>query len=186
MTRRSLTPAIGVPVPGLPPTRRAGGARRTVSYRVAFLRGEVEIPGWALNLSRGGLRAIVEDRVELGEDLEVRIDEIQVQRRGRVVWAQDEPDGTIVGLSFHQRIEEPPPGIELDSSLEIAPGELAAKLGLTEDELRAALDDTDPAAPKTPVTGEPPQPGSSPPGQVVTPVTSGTGGGAGGPDEPPA
>lgn len=124
--------------------RRAGGARRNVSHRVAFFRGELELPGWALNLSRGGLRAIVEDRVVLGEELDVRIDEIQIQRRGRVVWTQDEPDGTIVGISFFERIEEPPPGVDLDSSIEIAPGELAKQLGMTEAELRAALDDTEP------------------------------------------
>ena len=117
-----------------------------MSYRVAFLRGELEIPGWALNLSRGGLRAIVEERVQLGEELGVHIDEIQVQRRGRVVWTQDEPDGTIVGISFLQRLDEPPPGVELDASVEIAPSALAERLGLTEDQLRTALEDTDPAA----------------------------------------
>jgi PilZ domain len=146
LNRRSLTPSIGTPVPGLPPTRRTGGARRTVSYRVTFVRGDVEIPGWALNLSRGGLRAVIEERVELGEELGVRIDEIQVERRGRVVWTQDEPDGAIVGVSFLERIEAPPPGVELDSSAEIEPATLAARLGLTVAQLRAALDDTDPAA----------------------------------------
>ena len=157
MNRRSLTPPIGIQVPGLPPTRRASGARRNVSYRVAFLRGTVEIPGWALNLSKGGIRAIIEERVELGEELDVHIPEIQVERRGRVVWAQDEPDGTIVGISFHERLETPPPGVELDTSMEIAPGVLAAKLGLTEAELRAALDDTEPAGP----IARPPPPDAS-------------------------
>jgi hypothetical protein len=117
-----------------------------VSYRVTFLRGDLEIPGWALNLSRGGLRAVVEERVELGEELGVRIDEIQVERRGRVVWTQDEPDGTIVGISFEERLEAPPPGVDLDNSAEIQPAVLAARLGMTETQLRAALDDTDPAS----------------------------------------
>jgi hypothetical protein len=143
--RRNLTPPVGLPAPGLPPVRRSGGARRNASYRIAFFRGEAELVGWALNLSRGGLRAIVEERVELGEELDVHIDDVQVERRGRVVWTQEEPDGTIIGVSFYERLEEPPPGIELDSSLELAPGELAAKLGLTDEQLRAALDDTDPA-----------------------------------------
>jgi len=124
-----------------------------VSYRVAFHRGgegahpeapPAELPGWALNLSRGGLRAVVEDRVELGEELEVWIDEIAVKRRGRVVWVQEEPDGTIVGISFLERIEEPPAGVDLDSSLEIAPSDIARQLGMTEAELRAALEDTEP------------------------------------------
>ncbi len=133
-----------------------------MSYRVALLRWATEIPGWALNLSRGGIRAIVEERLTLGEELEVCIEEIQVRRQGRVVWTQDEPDGTIVGISFVERLQEPPPGVELDSSLEIAPSVLAAKLGMTEDQLRAALDDTDPMGdpqrvPQTPpaTTGDP-------------------------------
>ena len=159
MIRRSLTPSIGTAAPGLPQTRRAGGARHTVSYRVTFFRGEVEIPGWALNLSRGGVRAVIEDRVELGETLDVHIDEIHVQRKGRVVWSQDEHDGAIVGIQFDEHIE-PAPGVELDSSLEIAPGEFATKLGVTPDQLREALDapplDAPPdagSASKTPGTG---------------------------------
>ena len=115
-----------------------------MSYRVLLLRGDVEVQGWALNLSRSGLRAMVEDHVLLGEELEVRIEEIEVTRRGRVVWTQEEPDGTILGISFFERLEDPPSGVELDSSLEIAPGDLARQLGMTEAELRAALDDTEP------------------------------------------
>lgn len=143
--RRSLTPPIGTPVPGLPPTRRAGGARRNVSYRVAFFRpalgdGEAaEITGWALNISRGGLRAIVEDPVTLGEELEVSIADEGLRRRGQIVWTQEEPDGMIVGVAFLERIDEAPPGVELDASIEIAPGELAKHLKMDGDELAKAL-----------------------------------------------
>jgi hypothetical protein len=147
VVRRNLTPPVGTPVPGLPPTRRAGGARQNVSYRVAFLRADAEITGWALNLSRGGLRAVVEDRVQLGEELDIRIEEIRVERRGQVVWTQEEPDGTIVGIAFHERIEDPPSGVELESSQEIAPGALAARLGVTPEALHAMLDDTTPPKP---------------------------------------
>lgn len=155
MNRRNLTPPVGVPVPGLPPTRRAGGARRNVSHRVAFFRGETELPGWALNLSRGGLRAIVEDRVELGEELDVRIEDVNIERRGKVVWTQEEPDGTIVGISFHERLMDSLPGIELESSVEIARADLAAKAGLTEEQLRAALEDTDPVGSRLPAPKPP-------------------------------
>jgi hypothetical protein len=154
--RRNLTPPVGIPVPGLPPTRRTGGARQNVSYRVALVRGvrgDLELTAWALNLSRGGLRAILEDRIDLGEEVLVRIDEIQIQRRGRVVWTQDEPDGTIVGIAFYERMEAAPPGVELDSSIEIALGDLAAKLGMTEAQLQAALDDTDPVGKGLPDAG---------------------------------
>jgi hypothetical protein len=153
--RRSLTPPVGIPLDGLLPTRRAGGARHNVSYRLTFRRGEgdaaVEIPGWALNISRGGLRAIVEDRVELGEVLDVTIHDEGLERRGQIVWTQEEPDGMIVGISFRERIEVAPPGMELDGSAEIAPGELAHKLELNEEELEALAD----LAPKPPGQGGP-------------------------------
>ncbi|MFT3770945.1 MAG: PilZ domain-containing protein [Minicystis sp.] len=145
MNRRSLTPPVGTPSPGLP-LRRAGGARRNVSYRVSFFRdpagdgrSPTEIPGWALNISRGGLRAIVEDRVELGEELDIDIAEEGLRHRGRIVWTQEEPDGMIVGVSFLERLTEPPAGVELDASVEFAPGALAEALEMTEAEAREAL-----------------------------------------------
>jgi len=139
--RRNLTPPIGALVPGLPPTRRAGGARREVSDRVAFFRsaGAVVLPGWTLNISRGGLRAVVEERVELGEELDLQIGDEPARRRGRVVWTQEEPDGTIVGIAFLERMVEAPPGVDLDASVEIAPGDLAKKLEMTEAELASAF-----------------------------------------------
>ena len=60
--------------------------------------------GWALNISRGGVRAILEEPVELGEEYEITIGEEgtpgSLTRRGRVVWLQDEPDGVIAGFEF--------------------------------------------------------------------------------------
>src|SRR5262245_13066746 len=103
--RRSLTPPMGAPVGGLPPTRRSGGARREVSERVSFYQGEREINGWALNLSRGGLRAILEEPVELGAEFAIVIGQAASRRLGRIVWIQDEPDGVIVGVSF---LDDPP------------------------------------------------------------------------------
>jgi hypothetical protein len=104
--RRNLTPPAGTVVPGLPPTRRAtGGARHEVSERVHFHEGERELTGWALNVSRGGVRAIVEDKVELGQEFEISIGENETRRPGRIVWIQDEPDGSIVGVSF---LDDPP------------------------------------------------------------------------------
>src|SRR4051812_5242292 len=100
---------MGVPAPGLPPTRRAtGGARREVSARVTFFQGTKEVTGWALNMSRGGPRAIVEDPVELGGDYEIAIGE-DLRRPGRVVWIQEEPDGEIVGVSFLDEVGSIPP-----------------------------------------------------------------------------
>ncbi|HVY44477.1 MAG TPA: PilZ domain-containing protein [Minicystis sp.] len=99
--RANLTPPAGTPVPGLPPTRRAGGARREASARVTLTDASgAELAGWALNISRGGLRAIVEEHVELGAEFDIGIGEEAAKRRGRIVWIQEEPDGAIVGIEF--------------------------------------------------------------------------------------
>ncbi|MFS8068024.1 MAG: PilZ domain-containing protein [Byssovorax sp.] len=111
MNLRKLTPPTGIPIPaptaGLKPTRRVGGARHTISVRVAFFREEREIPGWALNMSRTGLRAIVEDEhIDVGAPLVVRVGDDPVHRAVRVVWTSPEPDGTIVGLEFFEPLPE--------------------------------------------------------------------------------
>lgn len=81
---------------------RRGGARRQVTERVA-LTGEdgKTLDGWALNVSRGGLRAVLEDKVALGQKFDVAIGTDEgILRPSRVVWVQEEPDGVIVGLEF--------------------------------------------------------------------------------------
>lgn len=77
------------------------------------------LEGWALNVSRGGLRAILEDKVLLGQKLEIGIGTEEVLlRTGRIVWVQEEPDGVIVGIEFtgtsgtHKSVPPPPPGAE--------------------------------------------------------------------------
>lgn len=96
--RKHLNPAVEA-APGLHPTRRAGGARRELSERVVFRGDGREVDGWALNASRSGLRAIVEDALTLGAEFEVAVGEAPA-RPGRVVWLQEEKDGAIVGVSF--------------------------------------------------------------------------------------
>jgi predicted RNA-binding protein with TRAM domain len=103
--RRSLTPDIGVPAAtGAHPVRR-GGARHELADRVHLVGKNMKLrDGWALNISRGGVRAIIEDPVELGEEYEITVGEEgsgnALTRKGRVVWVQDEPDGMIVGFEF--------------------------------------------------------------------------------------
>ena len=109
--RRSLTPRMGTPsaeadAHGM----RRGGARREVTERV-YLAGEnlKTREGWALNVSRGGVRIILEERVELGEEYEVTIglDETKaLSPKARVVWLQEEPDGFIVGMEFLFKVSE--------------------------------------------------------------------------------
>lgn len=64
-----------------------------------LLRDGREIAGWGLNVSRRGVRAIVEEPVEAGAELDVIVGSA-APRRGRVVWVQEEPDGAIVGLEL--------------------------------------------------------------------------------------
>jgi len=101
--RRSLTPATGLIKGDVHATRRgSGGARREVTDRIILRKGAAELTGWALNISRGGIRFILEDPVELGQEYEVEVgnDEAAAKRRGRVVWVQEESDGMIVGVEF--------------------------------------------------------------------------------------
>jgi hypothetical protein len=81
---------------------RRGGARHEVTERVALRDdGGATLEGWALNVSRGGLRAILEGKVSLGQRFDVVIgSEDLTARPSRVVWVQEEPDGVIVGLEF--------------------------------------------------------------------------------------
>jgi hypothetical protein len=53
-----------------------------------------------LNTSRGGVRAIVEDPIELGDQFHIAVGDDERRRAGKVVWIQEEPDGFIVGVSF--------------------------------------------------------------------------------------
>lgn len=90
------------PGPQVHDTRRgAGGARREASERVTLRAPGFEASGWTLNLSRGGVRIIVEDPIVVGEDYDVLFgDEETPSKRGRVVWLQQEADGQIAGLQF--------------------------------------------------------------------------------------
>ena len=103
--RRSLTPDLGVPAAdtGAHAMRR-GGARHGVTERIRLVGPNLKMrDGWALNISRGGVRAILEEPVELGEEYEVTIGEeggSPLTRKGRVVWVQEEPDGVIAGFEF--------------------------------------------------------------------------------------
>lgn|GEM_PF-1592375 len=110
------TPAHGMKMPSGVHAMRRGGARREVTERVSLKAEDgATLEGWALNVSRGGLRAILEEKVILGQKFDVAIgtDEVML-RPSRVVWVQEEPDGVIVGLEFtslsaNQKSSPPPP-----------------------------------------------------------------------------
>ncbi|MDI1475527.1 PilZ domain-containing protein [Polyangium sp. y55x31] len=98
MKRRSLTPTQCAP-PSVAAFGRRASARRPFTERVVFRRGEREVHGFALNISLGGLRAILDESVGLGECFEVGLGD-EGSRSGRVVWIQEELGGAIVGLAF--------------------------------------------------------------------------------------
>jgi hypothetical protein len=102
--RRSLTPTTDTPDgPGVHATRR-GGARHDVTARVSLkAKDGAVLEGWALNISRGGIRVIIEDKVEPGTEFEVTMttgEEPSSPVMGRVVWVQEEPDGVVAGIEF--------------------------------------------------------------------------------------
>ena len=84
------------------PRRHAGGARRESSERVLVRSTGFETNGWALNVSRGGVRAVVEDPLIQGMEYQVVVgdEESVAPRPATVVWLQDESDGQIVGLKY--------------------------------------------------------------------------------------
>jgi hypothetical protein len=97
---------------------RRGGARREVSARVSLrplaASGSTKVlEGWALNVSRGGVRVILEEKIEPGTHFEVtligRVDgaEPPSPQVGRVVWIQEEPDGVVAGIEFRSEADKP-------------------------------------------------------------------------------
>jgi hypothetical protein len=113
VTRRNYTPSAPLPKPDQHGQRRsAGGARREASDRIVFRSEGVETNGWTLNVSRGGIRVIVEENIELGREYELLIGDQQTPRRGRVVWVQDEADGQIAGVQYLDVEGSSPPSPE--------------------------------------------------------------------------
>jgi PilZ domain len=84
-------------------TRRVA-ARHGVSMRVTLKSGSGEVrQGWALNVSRGGVRVVLEGKVDLGEEFEVLLStgaDPGTSCMGRVVWVQEEPDGVVCGIEL--------------------------------------------------------------------------------------
>jgi len=81
--------------------RGTGGARREATERVTLRGAGSETHGWTLNVSRGGMRAIVEEPVATEVEYELSVgDSDEPPRKVAVVWIQEEADGQIVGLRF--------------------------------------------------------------------------------------
>lgn len=85
---------------------RHGSRRRSRRYplnaEVAVIE-PVSAEGIAINASAGGLRVMLDREVSEGESclLELRFTEDRASREtARVIWAQQHPDGWVVGLEF--------------------------------------------------------------------------------------
>lgn len=78
---------------------RRGESRTEASERIVVRRGEALLDAWTLNISAGGMRLVLEDKVALGDILEIRQD-TEVWRAAQVVWIQEEPDGAVVGVEY--------------------------------------------------------------------------------------
>src|SRR5262245_44234380 len=78
---------------GDPHARRESGARMQVSEPLVLFAGDDEIHGWTLNISRGGLRAIVDQPLIAGDRYEVVVGEKGHPRAGRVVWVKPDKGG---------------------------------------------------------------------------------------------
>ncbi len=97
VSRRSPPPATEVHAQ----RRATGGARREATERVTLRGPDFETQGWTLNVSRGGMRAIVEEPVKAGVEYELLVGGAEDSaRKVAVVWVQDEADGQIVGVRF--------------------------------------------------------------------------------------
>ncbi|HEX7667985.1 MAG TPA: PilZ domain-containing protein [Polyangiaceae bacterium] len=117
MSRRSSSPSIPIPPGEVHGTRRAGGSRREATDRVRVRREEFQTSGWTLNISRGGARLVLEESVELGAEYTVQIGSETEPREVRIVWAQDEADGQIVGVQFLDTDGSVPPPLIVPSSV---------------------------------------------------------------------
>ena len=71
-------------------------------------KGQFAAEGWTLNLSRGGVRLISEETIELGSTYDITFGEDLAPRAAKVVWVQEEPDGVVCGLAFVVDPSEPP------------------------------------------------------------------------------
>lgn len=77
-------------------------------------RSGFETDGWTLNVSRGGVRVILEDSVGSGDEYEIAIGDSDF-RRGRIAWVREEADGQIVGIQFLDvEGSVPPPAVSGD------------------------------------------------------------------------
>ena len=81
-------------------TTRPRSPRREASARVSFSGPDARAEGWTLNISSGGLRAVVfGSRLTVGKQYGLSVSGAE-NRKCRVVWSREEHDGQIAGVEF--------------------------------------------------------------------------------------
>jgi hypothetical protein len=80
--------------------RRTSGARVEASERITLRAPNFETQGWTLNVGRGGVRVVLEERIEDGREYELFFSDDNSGRRVQVAWVQDAADGQIAGLKY--------------------------------------------------------------------------------------
>jgi hypothetical protein len=80
---------------------------------VTIRNERVEVAGWTLNVSRGGIRAVMEESLDPSEEYLVIVGEA-APRRCQVAWARSESDGQIVGIRFLDEDGSVPPDVASD------------------------------------------------------------------------
>jgi hypothetical protein len=80
--------------------RRTSGARVEASERVTLRAAGFEAVGWTLNVGRGGVRVVLEERLQESREYELFFSDDTSGRRVALAWSQDAADGQIVGLKY--------------------------------------------------------------------------------------
>jgi PilZ domain-containing protein len=163
-------PFVGAPTGYAHATRRLGGARRNVSKRIRLTFKGRALEAWVLNVSRGGMRLLLENPTAEGDEFEALVplgDELEgepVKRPVRVVWADRAADGTIAGVEFLDvRLSMRVP-VERDLSLEFDDeGEPGSEGADPRPGSGGAEGPTEPAPPERQPAVDPP---AGPPGPV--------------------
>jgi hypothetical protein len=70
------------------------------SERITLRAPGFETQGWTLNVGRGGVRVVLEDRIERERVYELFFSDDSTGRRVRLAWSTDQADGQIAGLQY--------------------------------------------------------------------------------------
>lgn len=118
--------------PSEPPARaqrRTSGARVEATERITIRGPGFEAHGWTLNVGRGGVRVVLEERVQDAFEYELFFGDDETGRRVQVAWSNDQADGQIAGLKYLDLDAPPDPEGRLSSIPPLQPEAASVKRG---------------------------------------------------------